>query len=192
MRRFLLVGTLLLTASVYLAAQDQKESNEPGMGWKWANFAILAVILGYGAAKALPPLFKSRTEEIQRGIAEAQAIKADADRRAAEVEARTATLGADIERFRAESKTEMQQEGERIRQDTATQIAKLEQKAAQEIEAAGTNARRELKTYAAKLALDLAEQRVRTQLDASAEQALVDRFILDLEHQNLRQEESNN
>jgi F-type H+-transporting ATPase subunit b len=181
MKRFLLVGALLLTATAYLAAQDKKESNEPAAGWKWANFAILAVGLGYLVSKTLPPVFRSRTAEIQKGIAEAQAIKRDADQRAAAVEAKTKALGADIERFRTESKIEMQQESERIRQETAAQIGRLEQKAAQEIEAAGTTARRELKNYAAKLALDLAEQRVRTRLDAATEQALVDGFIQDLE-----------
>ena len=189
MRRVLLVGVMLLAATPYLAAQEQKETSDT---WKWANFGILAVALGYGLAKVLPPVFKSRSEEIQKGIAEAQAIKADADRRAAEVEARTNALGADIERFRTQAKAEMQNEGERIRQETAAQIAKLEQKATQEIEAAGSTARRELKAYAAKLALDLAEQRVRARLDTGTEQGLVDGFIQDLGRQQLQHGESKN
>jgi F-type H+-transporting ATPase subunit b len=183
MKRFLLIGALLLTATTYSAAQDKKENSEPAIGWKWANFAILAVGLGYLMSKTLPPIFRARTAEIQKGIAEAQAIKRDADRRAAEVEAKTKALGADIERFRTEAKAEMQQEGERIAKETAAEIERLEHKAGQEIEAAGVTARRELKNYAAKLALDLAEQRVRTRLDASIEQTLVDGFIQDLERQ---------
>jgi F-type H+-transporting ATPase subunit b len=183
MKRILWVGALVLSAAVCLSAQEKQEASEPAAGLKWANFAILAVGLGYMLAKALPPVFRSRTDEIQKGIAEAQAIKLDADKRAAEVEAKTRTLGADIEKFRAQSKIEMQQESERIRQDTAAQISRLEQKAGQEIEAAGKTARRELKTYAAKLALDLAEQRVRTRLDAGTEQALVDGFLQDLGRQ---------
>jgi F-type H+-transporting ATPase subunit b len=183
MKRLLLVAALLLTATAYLAAQDKKESTDAEMGWKWANFAILAVGLGYLVSKTLPPIFRSRTADIQKGIAEARAIKQDADTRAAEVEAKTRTLGEDIERFRRESKTEMQQEGERIRQETAAQITRLEQKAEQEIEAAGKTASRELKAYAAKLALDLAEQRVRARLDANSEQAMVDGFLQDLQRQ---------
>ena len=157
---------------------------EPAASWKWANFVLLVVGLGYLIAKTLPPLFKSRTEEIQKGIAEARAIKQDADKRAADVTARTATLGADIERFRVEAKAEMQQEGERIRQETAAQIARLEHQAQQEIEMSGKIARRELKSYAAKLSLDLAEQRVRERLDANTEQGLVDAFIQDLERES--------
>ncbi|MEO8050768.1 MAG: ATP synthase F0 subunit B [Acidobacteriota bacterium] len=177
------VTLLLLAGGAWLSAQES-EASEPSMGWKWANFIILVVGLGYLMAKMLPPMFKSRTEEIQKGIAEARAIKQDADRRAAEVDARTAALGAEIERFRVEMKAEMQQEGERIRQETAGQIARLEHQAQQEIEMAGKIASRELKNYAAKLSLDLAEQRVRERLNPKTEQELVDAFIQDLERES--------
>jgi F-type H+-transporting ATPase subunit b len=184
MRRLSSVTMLLLSCAVWLSAQENGAPPEPSIGWKWANFVILVAGLGYLIAKTLPPLFKSRTEEIQKGIAEARAIKQDADKRAADVEARTRSLGADIERFRVESKAEMQQEGERIRQETAAQIARLEQQAQQEIEMSGKIARRELKSYAAQLSLDLAEQRVRERLDAATEQGLVDAFIRDLERES--------
>jgi F-type H+-transporting ATPase subunit b len=184
MRRISSITILLAAGAAWLSAQEGGGAPEPGIGWKWANFLLLAAGLGYLVAKMLPPLFKSRTEEIQKGIAEARAIKEDADKRAAEVDRRTAALGADIERFRVESKAEMQQEGERIRQETAAQIARLEIKAQQEIEISGKIARRELKSYAAKLSLDLAEQRVRERLDGKTEQGLVDAFIQDLERES--------
>ena len=44
-------------------------------------------------------------------------------------------------------------------------------------------ATRELREYAAKLALDLAEQRIRTRLDAGTEAGLVDDFTKDLQQQ---------
>lgn len=178
------IAALLLAAAGWLSAQEGGAMPEPAPIWRWANFVLLALGLGYLIAKTLPLLFKSRTEEIQKGIAEARAIKEDADRRAAEVDKRTAALGADIERFRVEAKAEMQQEGERIRQETAAQIARLENQAQQEIEISGKIARRELKSYAAKLSLDLAEQRVRERLTPQAEQELVDAFIQDLERES--------
>jgi len=184
MKRTSSLTILLLAGAALLSAQEGGALPEPAAGWRWANFVILVVGLGYLLAKILPPLFKSRTEEIQKGIAEARVIKQDADKRAADVTARTATLGADIERFRVEAKAEMQQEGERLRQETAAQIARLEHQAQQEIEMSGKIARRELKSYAAKLSLDLAEQRVRERLDAKTEQGLVDAFIQDLERES--------
>jgi F-type H+-transporting ATPase subunit b len=175
---------VLFAGGVCLKAQESGGVPEVNVGWKWANFVILVAGLGYLLAKALPPLFKSRTEEIQKGIAEARAIKLDADKRAADVAARTATLGADIERFRVEAKAEMRQERERIRQETAAQIARLEHQAEEDIEMTGKLARRELKSYAAKLSLDLAEQRVRERLDPATEAGLVDAFIQDLERES--------
>ena len=188
MTRVSSITILLVTGARWLSAQEGGGPPEPSAIWKWANFVLLVAGLGYLMAKMLPPLFKSRTEEIQKGIAEARAIKQDAERRAAEVDRRTAALGADIERFRVEAKSEMQQEGERIRQETAAQIARLENQAQQEIEISGKIARRELKSYAAKLSLDLAEQRVRERLNPKTEQELVDAFIQDLEREDLERE----
>jgi F-type H+-transporting ATPase subunit b len=191
-RRILLLCALVLCSAMVLGAQEKEagERSEPAIGWKWANFALLAAGLGYLIAKNAPAVFRARTVEIQKGIAEAQALKNDAERRAAEVEARMRTLGAEIERLRAESSSEMQKEAGRIREETVKQVARIEQQAAQEIEAAAKTARRDLKNYAAMLALDLAEQRVREKVDASTEASLVDGFLQDLQRQEVRRQES--
>ncbi len=186
MKRFAVILLLAFGASLAVAqeasqSEAQKEERvEFGDIWKWANFIILAAGLGYLMKKHLPPMFKARTGEIQKDISEAQAIKKDAEARAAAVEVRVAALGAEMDRFRAQSKVEMQQEGDRIRQETARQIARHDSQAQQEIEAAGKTARRELKEYAAKLALELAEQRIRARVDDRTESALVDAFVADL------------
>jgi F-type H+-transporting ATPase subunit b len=191
MKRLLAIGALsaafLFCSGAILQAQEKAPAEsaeksgsmpEPDPIWRWANFAILVVGLGYLVAKTVPPMFRSRSTEIQKGIAEAQKVKQEADKRAAAVEARMKTLGTEIEQFRTNAKAEMQQEGERIRQETADQIARLEQRAAEEIDAAGKTAQRELKVHAAALALQLAEQRLRAQVGAGTQ--LVDGFVKDL------------
>ena len=197
MKRLSLALLLMLACAAFVGAQEPEkagaaEKTEPGIAWKWANFAILAVGLGYLARKHLPPFFRSRTAEIQQGITEAQKVKRDAEARAIQVEARIQKLGEEIEQFRTQSREEMRQEGERIRQETAKQLSHLEQQAQQEIEAVGKAARRELKIYAARLALDLAEQRVRTRLNAGTETMLADGFIQDLQRQDSHGKESRN
>ena len=174
---------LLIGFAVSAAAQEATEKNEPGIGWKWANFAILAAGLGVLISKHLPPFFRSRTEDIQKGISEAQRMKRDAEKRAAEMDTRMSALGAEIETFRTQAHAEMEQEGDRIRRESARQIERLQQQAELEIESAGKAARRELRTFAAGLALDLAEQRVKARLDANIETALVDGFVQDLRNQ---------
>jgi F-type H+-transporting ATPase subunit b len=174
------IAIFLFLFAVALNAQE-KAVPEENMTWKWVNFAILAIGLGYLCAKMFPPFFKSRTAEIQQGIREAQAIKSEAEKRAAEMQARMAALGAEIEKFRAQSGKEMEQEGKRIGEETARQVARLQAQAEVEIEMAGKIARRELQAYAAKLAIDLAEQRLQTQLDPSIDALLINDFVADLE-----------
>lgn len=193
MKRFLLVALLAAGSTLYAQEAhephegeepEQEAAHDPNLEMlKWANFAILAVGMGYMLSKVLPKNFAERTAAIQKDIKEAQALKADAEKRASDVEKRVAALGADIEAFRANSAKEMAHEGERIRQETAAQIARVEQQASLEIDTAAKAARRELRQYSAELALKLAEDRVRAKLDGSSEAALVDGFVAELGRQ---------
>jgi F-type H+-transporting ATPase subunit b len=189
-KRLLLLAVLAFAAALALHAQEgaageaaKEETPEPSAALKWGNFIVLAAGLGYLIGKTVPALYRKRTDEVQRDITEAQAIKKDAETRAAAVDARVQALGVEMEKLRTQSKAEMQQEAERIRQETAQQIARLDAQAAQEIESAGKLARRDLKEYAAKLALELAEQRIRTGATAATESGMVDAFVADLGRQ---------
>lgn len=193
MKRLLLMFALAAMVSL---AQEQAGGapapSEPAALWKWANFAILAIGLGYLIAKTMPAFYRSRTGEIQKSIVEAQQTKMDAERRAAEMDARLASLGSEIEKFRDRARSEMEREGERIRNETAAQIRRLEQQAAIEVESAGKAARRELRAFAAQLAVELAENRIRARLDPSAEAGMVDNFFGDLERQGSKSPSSRN
>jgi len=177
MKRFLLIFGLF---AITLSAQEKEDAGEKNLGWKWANFALLAIGLGYLVRKNLPPVFQSRTEEIQRGIVEAQAMKRDAEKRAAEMQAKLESLGADIEKFRTQARSEMEQESARIAEETGRQLEKLKRQTELEIETAGKIAQRELRSYAARFALELAETRIRGMLDAKTEGALIQDFVRDL------------
>lgn len=176
MKRLVLVA---LCFAVLLRADEAP--SEKDLTLESVNFAILAAAILYFGAKALPPFFRSRTSGIQQGIEEARKIGAEAEKRAREVEAKMAALGSEIEKFRSEAQREMEQEGARIREETARHIHKLGQQAELEIETAGKLARRELQAYAAKLSLDLAEGRVRERLTPQAENGLIEDFVSDLE-----------
>lgn len=162
------------------AAAEHHDEGDPMILWKWVNFGILAIGLGYLAAKNLPPFFASRTAEIQQGIAEAAKLKASAEAKAAEMEKRMAQLGAEIESLRANGRQELAAEGDRIRKETADAVAKVQSSATAEIESVTKAARQELKVFSAQLAVDLAEQRIRGRV-AGGEAALVDKFIRNLE-----------
>ena len=189
MRKLLLILMLALAPFAIQAQEEAAKEGEHAEGeaglekWKWANFAILAVLLGSLAAKQLGGLYRTHTEDIRKGIADAQAMKADAEKRIAAINQRVNALDEEIDKIRAESAGEMQREGARIAQETKAAIAKAEQQAAQEIDSAGKLARRDLKEYAAMLALQQAEERIRAQMNAASEGALIDNFVGDLARQ---------
>jgi F-type H+-transporting ATPase subunit b len=176
---FMLGAASLLAQESAGAAKTEDNTNL----WKWVNFGILAIGLGYLIGKHAPGMFRARTAEIQKGIAEAQQVKLDAEKRAADVDAKMARLGADIDAFRVQAKSEMEREGVRLRQETTAQIEKIHQQAALEIESAGKTARRELREYAAELALDLASQRIRQRMTPATDAALVADFVADLKRE---------
>lgn len=177
MKRLLLFAFLF--GGIELRAAEQGGGED--LTLTWINFAILVVLGGYFLGKALPPFFRSRSDDIQKGIVEAQKIRQEAEQRAREVEAKLASLGMEIEKFRRQAQEEMEQEGSRIRKETERHIQKLAQQAELEIETAGKLARRGLQAYAARLSLELAEERVKQKLTPAVENGLIEDFVSDLE-----------
>ncbi len=184
MKRFLIL-IALSTVAIHAQESEAGAKHEEGgkkeipheMAWKWANFAILAAGLGYLAAKHGGPFFKSRTEEIRKGIAEAAKLKQEADTKAAEMERRMGALETEIDSLKATAQTEMTAAGERLRAETAAQIAKIQAQAEQDIEIAGKVAIRDLKSYAAELAINLAEQKIRAGMSDGVQDKLIQNFV---------------
>lgn len=162
------------------------EHEDPMLIWKWVNFGLLAAGLGYLIGKQAPPFFKNRNAEIARDIREATRVRQQAEARAAEAERRMASLSEELEKLRRESAEQMAHEGERIRQDTAQQMARIQHSAEQEIDSLAKHATQELKAFAAQLSIDLAEQRIRSQMNAEIQRSIVDRFVSELDRKGVR------
>jgi F-type H+-transporting ATPase subunit b len=161
--------------------QSEGKAEDVSPIWAWANFVLLAGGLGYLIKKYGGPWFASQSQAIRRGIAEAEEIRAEAEARAAEVDRKLAGLQSEIESLKADAHREQAAEAERLRQQTAADMARIQQHAASEIEAAGKAARLQLKRYAAQLAIELAEQKIRGQITPEVQTALVESFARDLQ-----------
>ncbi len=164
------------------AAEQHELPNQ--IWWKWANFGILALGLGYLIRKNAGPFFASRSAEIQKGITEAAAIKAEAEERARTIEAQVANLAAEVNRLRETSRQEIAAEGARISGETAQNILKIQAQAEQEIASAAKNASLDLKAQAAELAMGLAEKEIRERLTPQTQDGLVESFVRDLRHES--------
>jgi len=147
---------------------------------KISNFAILAGLIGYFIGKNAGPFFAARTASIRKDMEESQRQSQEAQARAAEVDRRLAHLEADIAALRAENDKEMQSETDRLARHTSEEIAKIRQHAEQEIASAGKSARLELQRYAAGLAVNLAEQKLRAGMTPETQDELVQGFAQNL------------
>jgi F-type H+-transporting ATPase subunit b len=180
-KRLLGIG-LTLAAALLAQGGQEVETGDPWLGWKWANFAILAVGLGYLIRKHAPAFFEQRSREIQQGIAEATKTKQEAEARAMAVERRLASLESEIAGMRAAAKEENAAEGGRISRETVHRLQRIQAQSAQEIELMSRSLREDLRKHSAQLALDLAEQRIRSRITKETQDSLADRFLQDLRY----------
>jgi F-type H+-transporting ATPase subunit b len=188
MRRATLTITLGLAFASYALPQEspaaahtnEAEQGDQWIWWKWANFAILAVGIGYLIGKNVPPLFRKQSDEIQSALAEAAKIKQEATAYAASVEARLANLQREIEDLRKTAHAEMTAESERVRRETEHHLQRIREQSVQEVALMTRGAKDGLRKYAAELAIGLAEQRISARMNPDTQEKLVNGFLHEL------------
>ena len=139
------------------------------------NFAIIAAIIAWALKKNLPGMFRARTETIRKSMDEARRASEDANRRLAGIEQRLSRLDSEVADMKRTAEADAAADEVRIRAAAEEDRRKILDMSEQEIEAAAKAARRDLKAYAAELAVALAEKRIR--VDAKTDEALVRSFV---------------
>jgi F-type H+-transporting ATPase subunit b len=147
---------------------------------RWSNFVILFGILGYLLRKPMGRFFSERGREILEGIARGRRAGEDAAARLRHIEARLAGLEAEIARLREAAGTEAQADHHRLRAWAQSEAEKIRAMAEQEIASSARQAHSQIKKYAAVLAVELAEQRIRARLTPERQDALLRRYAEDL------------
>jgi F-type H+-transporting ATPase subunit b len=142
------------------------------------NFIVIFGVLWFLLRKAVPAIYRNRTETIQKRLEEARKTSEEARQRLSEVEARLSRLDVEIEQMRREAETGAVAEEKRVMEAAEEERRRIVESAEQEIARAANAARRELKAYAAELAVNLAEQRI--QITESADHKLVSDFAAQL------------
>lgn len=142
------------------------------------NSAILIGAILFGLWMVLPKAFRNRTATLQKQLIEARTATEEANERLRAVEARLARLDQDIVAIREQVERDAVDEEKRIRQSMEEERKRIVDSAEQEIDAAGAAAQRELKRFAAELAIDRATKVI--QLSPETDRLLVQRFGSDL------------
>ena len=192
MRRFAVLTIALGLACMSSAALAQESggtnkkeesfAEKHELALKWANFLLLAGVIGYFAGKNAGPFFAARSAAIRKDMEDSLQQRKDAEARAQAVELRLANLEVEIAALRAETQAEAVAESERSATRATAEVAKIETHARHEIASAGKAARMDLKRYTAELAVSLAEQKVRARMTPATEDSLVEGFVRNLTH----------
>jgi F-type H+-transporting ATPase subunit b len=167
------------------SADEQAEKAERReLFLKTINFLILVGGLAYVLRKPLAAFFKDRSLKIARDLYEGRKALKEAQAALAEVERKLQHLGEEIAAFQSSNAREMESEHERMRRSSEEEAAKIMEAARSQLDAASRSSVLELKTYAAKQALVLAEEMVRQRLDSATRERLVERFVEGVERLN--------
>lgn len=138
------------------------------------NSGLVILCIVWFLWKALPKMFRARSERLTKALTEARRATEDANKLLAEVEARLMRLDSEIDAMRAQAEHDAGDEEKRIRAAMEAERERIIASAEQEIAAAQAGAQRELKKMAADLAIDHAVRRI--QLSADTDRALVKEF----------------
>jgi F-type H+-transporting ATPase subunit b len=139
------------------------------------NFGLLALLFWVLLRGRIPAVFRSRTDSIQTAIREARAASAEATERLKAVEERLAKLDSEVSGIRADAEKQGVAEEQRIRGAAEEDKNRVVESAKMEIDAIARNARRDLKSYASTLAVDIAAKRIH--VDETSDHALVREFV---------------
>jgi len=125
-----------------------------------ANFAVLALLLGWALVKTLPKTLRDRSQAIQKDLVDARAATEQASARLNSVEERLAKLDGQIAAMRAQAEKDAAAEEQRMRAAVEDEKVRIVAAAEQEIASASMLAQRSLQKFAAELAIEQAARKL--------------------------------
>jgi F-type H+-transporting ATPase subunit b len=184
----LAIGLTALVLPVLATAAEEThgEDAEQGGGgsreliFKWINFFIVFGGGGYFAVRPFRRWVAGQRQAIKDRIAEAQAEKRQAEERLARIEQRLAGLEEEIQALRREAVEDAAAERGRIAETARREAERVLATTGMEIDSAGRAARLELRAYAARLAVTLAEQRIQERLTPKVHAVLFEASLSEL------------
>ena len=184
-RRLLaLARSILLILFFTTLPSMAREGGEPdpadsptGLIFRWLNFLIVFGGIAYLIAKQGPAFFQGNAKEISASIAEATAVKAEADRELRIVETRIARLDQDVAEVREEARRNWAVESERLRASGLAEIEKINLAAQQELAASERAAQHEVREIAASLAVERAAALVSSKMNVEIRAKMFQSFL---------------
>ena len=162
------------------AAAGDDHGSPLSIVWKWGNFILLFGGLAYYLRRPLREFLQARARGIEEGLASGKRAQEEASEKMSAIEAQLARLDEEIEGLKQRADHESEEERQRIIDSSRAEAEKVVAMARREIEGMQRTARLELKAHVARLAVDLAEERLRKGLEPSQDQRIISRFVRSL------------
>jgi F-type H+-transporting ATPase subunit b len=139
------------------------------------NFAVVLALVLWLVKSKLMVGMRNRNVSIRSAMETARKASEDANARLAAIEGRLAKLDSEVSSLKSHAENDFKAEEQRIREQAQQDAATVIQLAEQEIATAAKTARRELRVFAADLAVSLAEKRIN--VDRDTDERLVETFV---------------
>ena len=173
--------TALVLAAAPLAASEVEPRLDAGYWWdqfvKFFNVALVVGVLYFLLRKPVRNFFAERARQIDESLEAAEATRAEAERRLAEVKEKVSGLRREVEEIRRRAGEEGEAEKARIVAAAEREAERIVAGAGREIENRFRAARHELKAYAAELAVGRARSLLGERLGDEDDRRVVDRCL---------------
>lgn len=165
-------------------ALSEQNADAPALGWMFVTFFMFCAIIYLSVRRPLATYLANRSDEIKNALEEAKQARAEAEAKAREYEERLANLDNEIESLKQEFRTRGEAEVRRLEQAGKDAAARISKDAEDTIAAEFERAQHALKQEATRLALELAEDRVREVIKVDDHQRLEKAFLGDVARPN--------
>jgi F-type H+-transporting ATPase subunit b len=179
----LLAAVLLLLPRALLAAEEGSKWGTWLTIGRFFNLALVVVVLILVARKPLAAFCSGRSQAIQEQLEEAQKAQAEAEARLAEAGERMSRIESELRELKEAADKEAQEEYRRLVAAAEKDADKIIERARQEIEGMTRAAQGELKAHAASLAIQMAEDRIRSGITPADRERLFGNFVTELRNE---------
>ena len=159
------------------AAAGEDHGSPLSIVWKWGNFILLFGGLAFYLRRPLREFLQTRARGIEEGLASGKRAQEEAEAKMSAIEAQLARLDEDIDGLKQQAARESEEERQRIIDSSRAEAERIVAVARREIEGLQRTAQVELKAHVARLAVDLAEERLQRDLEPSQDQRIISRFV---------------
>lgn len=147
------------------------------VGLQAVNLLFFIVILVWVARKPLGDALKNRALGVSQSLEEASRLRAEASARAAEIDAKLATLGQKVEEMKAAAAIEADAEAKRMNERARVDAERIRDTAERTLREESGRARNALRGEAARLAVQLARETLKRSVTADDQERLAREFL---------------